>query len=135
MSITQPPTGIGDWDPEPKERFYVRHKEQGDLGWLVRRNGVAMVRLDRPGEILHGLSDRWEPAGEVRRFNRYQASLVAFEADKAMRHTMGDHAGGRMDWLSLSDKERNKWNSEGPGKKADPERQRLWETIIEFFGV
>lgn len=126
MSTDQLPN---DWDPKPEDRRWVRSSGSGDLGFVVRRGGLEVVKLDRPmQEILRKLDSSWEPASTHRPLADAHCGRVSFEADKALAAALGDHSVARKEWAGLSDAEKQKWAKVGPTGSAP--RKRLREAIF-----
>lgn len=121
-----------EWDPEPRERVYYRNTMTGDRGYLVRRGGRDVIRLDRPNEeIIHTLSPaQWRVDKEHRPLTDMQLAQVAYAADERLCFFLGEHDPSRKDWIDLSDKERIRWMRKGA--PPDPRvRQVLWHKIME----
>jgi hypothetical protein len=124
-----------DWDPEVAERIYVRSKRTGDLGWLVRRGGVDMVRLDRPNEVLlqKYQPDLW-PSEDMRApYSLHQVVRVAFEADKRLAFALGEHQDAKADWNLLTERKRIDLVQGGPPPGRHPLRYQLWDAILELL--
>lgn len=120
-----------DFDPPAHERVHVTHKTSGDLGWLVRRDGVQMVRLDRgPVEELREYRpEQWAEKADVRPMSVASMVQVAFRADQQFLKAMGKHDPKlHKDWLDLPDEKRKAWLTVGPTK--DPNRRALYQAII-----
>lgn len=113
-----------------EDRRYYRSSSDGELGWLVEKNGVQYVKLNRPNEELlrpWANGSNWVPEVEHRPISQAQLALVCFEADKALCRSLGLHDPARKEWLSLSDRERIAWMEKGP--KQNPIRAALWTAI------
>lgn len=119
------------WDPEVWQRIYVRNSSTGDLGWLVRREGQDKVRLDRSQqEILVEYQEHlWTHERTYRPISRVQVVQVAFEADRVLLKSLGEHDKARKSWHELSEKQRKAWIEEGP--KNPPKRAELYKVITE----
>ena len=111
-------------------RSYYRHRQDGNLGYLVQRQGRLYVRLDRPGDPAERPfhDAEWIAEEEVRPLTRMQVARVAFEADKMLCISFGLHKEGRAEWMNLRDDDRIAFMQEGP---KDPKRSELWSVIIE----
>lgn len=107
-----------EWDPEDDEKVWYRSTMTGDLGWMVRRDGKARIRLDRPQEdITRPFSKtNWKEDSTHRPMAAMQAIRVAFAADQQLCLALGLHDKARVEWESLSDAARDKWMKEGPSK-------------------
>ena len=102
------------WDPKPDERTLYRDKQTGDLGYLVRRNGRDLIRLDRPGqEIIRKLED-FDEENEFRPYNLHQVATLAFESDKLLAKMQGNHTESRREWMSQPEHERIRFMQHGP---------------------
>lgn len=123
-----------DWDPPENERKFFRETTKGDLGYLVKRGGKTMVRLDRPMEevILPFRKNKWAPDVKHRPLGKFQVAQVAFEADRKLCTALGLHEKARRDWMSLTDEQRMLWAERGP--KDRPERSRLWVGVMKALG-
>jgi len=122
-----------DWDPKPDERTYYRSREDGQRGYLVRRDGKDMIRLDRPmQEILEKLegNPKWSLDAEVHPLNPHQAAKVAYQADQALAHVLGDYS-NKQEWIDLSDKERIRFMKDGP--KAKGFRAKFYAGVMELL--
>jgi len=119
-----------DWDPRPDERVWYSHTRTGDRGFLVRRDGKDMIRLDRPGDdqAVRKLNSEWQTDHDYRPLTRHHVGQVTFEADKRLCWPLGLHSLGNREWLSLSDKERIAWMNQGP---PDGVRLAVWKAIVE----
>jgi hypothetical protein len=125
-------TDTGNWDPKPEERKYFRNSRSGNLGYLVRRAGKDMIRLDRPNEEIlspytpgQGL---WEPDHDYGAMSVLQMARVAFEADKQLCYYLGMHEQAKKEWLSLTDEQRQLWMTQGPTKH--PVRASLYAHVV-----
>lgn len=122
-----------DYEPKVGARKLVRDKLTGDLGYLVKRSGKLMVRLDRPNqEILKRYSeDGWQDEETQRPLAPIHAAKVAFEADRALCAALSMHEHAKKDWSKLSDGERHKWLSQGP--VAPLERTALYRAVMDIL--
>ena len=125
--------GIFDEEPTSDEKTWVRHRLTGDLGWLVKENGVTKVHLDR---LIVNLKDyrpsEWKIDHQKRPMTRYQLAQVAFEADKMLCRSLGIQQSTQR-WETMSWEDRGRWRDQGPaarGGKPSP-RQTLWSAIME----
>jgi hypothetical protein len=119
-----------DWDPRPAERTYYRSNKTGDRGYLVRRDGRDMVRLDQPmHEALRRLDpNEWQPDHELRRLSRPQMAMVAWVADQELARALGFPADAKREWRDIPEHKRIKWMETGP---KNPVRKFLFEAIME----
>lgn len=104
-----------NWDPEPGKEEWYRDCVTADRGYLVRRNGVEMIKLDRPADnIVRPLSGhRWTIDKDVRPLSKHNVAQVAFVADRLLARFLGDHADKR-DWHELKQRERIEFMDKGP---------------------
>lgn len=120
-----------NWDPPAPDREYFRHQGTGDRGYIVRRDGKTMIRLDRPmQEILKPKNDEWQADEYGSTVLREQVAMVAFAADRAACTLVGLHAESRVGWMELTDKQRNAFTVGGPPKDASPIRVALYLSIL-----
>lgn len=105
-----------DWTPAHSERTYYRSRQDGQRGFMVRRDGKDMIRLDREmEEILHPMDmNVWKADVQIHPINAYQLAQVAFAADREFCRVTGRTMEGKREWLSLKEKERVKWLQDGP---------------------
>lgn len=126
-----------EWDPNPGKRVYYAHRQTGDYGWLVRREGKDCVKLDRPGvdEIrsFENPSD-WIPKDDPKPLQPAHLAQVAFAADKQLCLILGGElrSFSKKDWLDLSQEQRRAWIEKGP--KNHPDRKALYEAITKALG-
>lgn len=131
----EPEVKDDDWDPPPAERTYYSHRETGDYGWLVRRGGKDMVRMDRPGvEDIRPFKEGrdWTAKIDVRPLSPAQVALIAFQADRQLCLALGMHENIKEEWLSLSQEKRRIWIEKGPTK--NPLRKSLYQAIMGVVG-
>jgi hypothetical protein len=119
-----------DFDPRPEQRELVRSASTGELGWLVRRSGESMVRLDRPNqEILKRyVAGEWLPEVPQRPLARQQLARVAFEADRELCRSLGAYAHALRTWSRMDDHQRKVWAEKGPDSPAA--RVTLYKSIM-----
>lgn len=116
------------WDPLPSERTYYRHVMTGDRGWLVRREGKDMVKLDRPmQDIVRPANAEWQQEPARAPMTLAQVAQVMFEADKKLCYWLGLHLEARAEWASLLEEERLEWMEEPPTRGGP--REALWNSI------
>lgn len=118
-----------DYEPKASERAWHRDASTGDRGFLVKRNGRAYIKLDRPmQEILKPYQvGNWIPDLETRPMTRGQLGQIAFEADRKLCFFIGEHDRSKRSWLDLSDEQRIEWNKHGPKGEI---RGGLWAAIM-----
>ena len=105
-----------DWDPLPGKRTYYRHATDGQLGWMVRRGGREMIRLDR-GEaehLRHMVEGEWVPDKEHRPLNKAAVAKVCHAADRELCMALGEHGKAQKEWHDLTQEEKREWMLEGP---------------------
>lgn len=116
----------------PSERYYVRHHQSGQLGWLETHNGKEHVRLDRPRDpnnLVPYRQKEWLPEKSLPPLNAYGLAQIQFAADVQLCKSQGMHKLGKRTWLNLKDEERIKWTNEGPDPERWPTRARLFRAI------
>jgi len=119
-----------NYDPPPEQRELVRSARTGELGWLVRRSGSSMVKLDRPNqdiEIRYVAGD-WLPEVPQRPLARQQLARVAFEADRELCRSLGAYAHGMRTWQRMDEHQRKVWAEKGPD--SPPARVTLYKAIM-----
>jgi len=118
-----------DWEPPEGERTWYRHTHSGNKGYLCRRNGKQMIRLDRPMDptaIETFNSSAWLIEREDRPCTALQTTQIAYEADQALCKALSLYA-KRKEWIMLDEKMRIAWKKTGPKK---PEiREKLYAAI------
>jgi hypothetical protein len=119
-----------DWDPDKKARVYLRHAQSGELGWLVRRAGKSVVRLDRPNQEVtrRYVQSEWLAEETQRPLAPIHAARIAFEADRALCREVGLPLHAKREWGSLRDGERQLFIKAGP--KDPPARAQLYAAIM-----
>ncbi len=119
-----------NWDPAPDQKTFYRSNQDGQRGYLVKRAGKDMIRLDRPmEEILHPVDGRWVADVQVHPLTAHAVAKVAFVADRALCEAMGTRLPAKDgDWLSQKEQARIKWMEEGPG--TDDVREDLYDAIM-----
>lgn len=119
-----------NWDPKPDERIYYRSATTGDLGWIVRRDGIDKIRLDRANqEIIRAFDEAaWIPDRDYKPFTLFQISHLAFEADKVLCRMVGLQKESKREFNMLPDKDRIEWMTNGPDTGGL--RAELYEAIM-----
>lgn len=131
-TIKSEPVKPAEWDPAVPDREYFREGKNGDRGYLVRRNGVDCIRLDRPmEEILKPKTDQWVRDEYGSLLLKSQITSVAFAADRAMCAFVGLHQESRVTWQDLTDKQRIEFTANGPPAGASVMRRKVYEAIFE----
>lgn len=107
---------LASWDPPERERVYYRSSGDGQLGWLVVRDGKSMIKLDRPMEdLVRPFREAdWIPEKEHRPLTRAQCAQVAYEADLKLKLMLGMFDAKRTPWQNLHEEVRIKWAVDGP---------------------
>lgn len=119
-------------DPAPDERVYYRHTHSGDRGYIVKRGGRDVIRLDRANEeIIKPLEPTvWRLEREHRPLTNMALAQIAYRADSELCFHLGEHDPNRKEWKSMYERERIKWMRQGP--PPDPKiRQVLWRRVME----
>src|SRR6476646_6409785 len=120
-----------DWDPpSPAHRELYRSAQTGELGYLVRRGGLSMMRLDNPRqEVLRRYAPgEWLAEVVQRPLAAIHAARVAFEADRALCRELGLHAHAKREWGKLRDGERQMYMTNGP--RTPPARVALYASVM-----
>lgn len=119
-----------NYDPPADQRELVRNG-WGELGWLVRRDGKSMVKLDRPNQdiVKPYVASEWLPEVPQRPLARQQLARVAFEADRELCRSLGAFAHAMRTWQRLNEHERKEWTEKGPKEAAGP-RVTLYKSIM-----
>lgn len=121
-----------DWDPPPPDREWFRHESRGDRGYLVRRGGKDVIRLDRPmQELLEPLTGQWKRDEYGSLFLPEQVARVAFQADRGACALVGLHVESRKGWHDITDKERTDFIRNGPPANAHATRRLVYEAIFK----
>lgn len=128
-----------NWEPKAHEREYYRNGNTGDRAYLVRREGVEKMRLDRPEqELLFDVSRNadgdilgWKRDAEASLYHRSQIARVAFGADRELCSVVGLHGESRKAWQDLTDKQRTEFIAKGPQSVAHPIRNMLYVAILQ----
>lgn len=123
-------TTASNWDPSPQEREWYREVMTGDLGYLVRRDGVDRIKLDRTQEeiIRPFRPGEWTPEKEHRPMTVAQVAEICFLADRRLI-TFTHNPGLKKAWHDLKEEEKIAWMDKGPTK--DPMRKALYQGITE----
>lgn len=123
-------TEAAEWDPFPADREWFRNRQTGDRGYLVRRSGKTVIRLDRPAqELIFAKSDDWIADEYGSLLLESQAAAVAFAADREVCRAVGLHIESRRGWHDLSDQERIKFLTDGPPRKGHALRGVVYDAI------
>lgn len=125
-------------EPKAHERVFYRHRDTGELAYLVKLDGKLKLRMNRPGEtILKAFSEELWVKEEAARYDLapMQRAKVAFAADKELCMLLGLPTLARRDWLKMRDHERIAWMSNGPEPTGDPvkdrARHRVWRQLSQ----
>ena len=123
---------VRNWDPEPGQRVYVQSSRSGEQGWIVKRDGVDKVRLNRPNqEILLPFGGEWTQLVEHRRASHAQLVQVAYEADRALLRLLGEYQKAKVEFRDLKEKAVVAWLEDGPTEP--PIRQLLYRTVLDLL--
>ncbi len=119
-----------DWNPEPGEETWYRHFQTADRGFLCKRAGRDMIRLDRPNDptaIQPFDAQRWIVDREHRPLTAMACAQIAQNADQQLCRALGLYDKAGKDWLSMHEKTRIAWMHQGP--KNPPIRRKLYLAI------
>lgn len=130
----KPPDDVADWDPAENEREYFKHRQSGQLGWLVKREGKEAVRLDRPmQDITIPYSEAtWTAEERPRLLNAQQCAQVSFAAYKALCVLTGKHERSAVEWANMSEDVRLQFAKDGP-RHANELEMRLHVNIMSIL--
>lgn len=123
-----------NWDPKPHERTYYRDAVTGDLGWMVRRNGIDHIRLDRPADNIEQPYDvtRFTMDREPAKLTSAMVAQIAFAAHKQLCLLTGKFAESKKDWArDMKVEDRAKWMKDGPKGELE---ERLFVAVREALG-
>lgn len=109
------------WDPDPRDRAYMRHAATGDLGWLVRRSGEDHVKYDRAGvdqtvrvtRDASGAPVNWLPVSAPAPLNTFQVAMLAYEVNRMLDRFLGN-VNNRKAWIDIDEDKRRDWLEFGP---------------------
>lgn len=117
------------WDPRPHEREWYSHRDTGERGYLVRRDGLDVIRENKTQyEVIHKLDHNWKEDKGHRPLNMAQLARVAFIADRELCKAIGLHDVARREWEFLSEADRSEW-IRGKGPKKPQLRADLFEAV------
>ncbi len=126
---------LDDYEPDPHDRVYYRRARDGQLGWMIRRDGTDYIKLDRPTkETLEPFrSENWIEEQERRAMTKQQLAQVALEADIKFCRFVGLHKEAGREWIGMRDEDRREWIEDGPDHRGPygKERLELWVAIME----
>lgn len=118
-----------NWDPTPAKRCWYRSQQTGDRGYMVRRNGTDVIRLDRAGvEVLRKFDASWVPDNDAKPMRPIDLLRVIHAADVALCEVLGLHRLKPKAWLAMSDKERLEWMEFGP-PTTNPLRVAVYKAL------
>lgn len=123
-----------NYDPKPESRTWYRSTLDGQLGYFVKRDGIAKIRLDRPHEILKPFNKQeWTACSDQRKLTPYHLGEITFEADRVLCRIYGKYSESGKTWSGMENKEKSKWISAGPSD--DPARVQLYNAIKNAMGA
>lgn len=115
----------------------VRHRQTGDLGIVLEREGklrVSYARAGAPPEVVYDPNIWAADEQEIRELNPGQRARVAFDADQAMCYITGQYSKRvRMGFDGLPDEERIRWGD--PKRPPMPEADRQWLYLCVHRGL
>ena len=128
-------TPLGDgrtWDPEPNERTYYRSQGSADRGWLVRRDGIDCIRLDRPMQDISRpyKAHEWLPEKEQHPLAPIAKAKIAFALDHELCQAIGLIKNSRKGWLDLTDDKKVEFMERGPAAGPDI-RLKMYALVME----
>lgn len=121
-------TPIQHWDPHPHQRVWYRSAVTGDRGWMVIRDGVDSIKLDRPNQeiVRPYYSSEWAAEKEHRPMTIAQVAQVAFAADRQLCTALQLYGQGKTQWIDLPEEKKIRWYNEGP---KNPVRAKLYLAV------
>ena len=127
MSVT------GNYTPPLSEREYFTHKQTGDRGYLVTRNGELRIKHDQDShDRLVSYNHLWERETPDETIPIQRIGEACFEIDRIYCHAIGKHGETLKKWRELSRREKDGWMNRGP---REPSRRKLWTGIRELLGA
>lgn len=123
---------------KPADRYYVRHAQSGQLGWLETHDGKQMVRLDRPNDPNNLIAYRqkeWLAEHAPPPLSAHQLGAIQHAADVALCRAMGAYRLTRKRWEDMKDEDRIFWMERGPNPERQPNRARLFAAIKEALSA
>lgn len=120
----------GYFEPLAADRVWFNHRDTGDRGYRVTREGKEAIRYDRPGIDQYSFdTQKWlEATDKLPQFSAIQIAQVCFEADKKLCWAMGRPDLAKREWLDMTEKARKKWLEDGP---SDASRKAVYVAIRE----
>lgn len=103
-------------DPVGSARVWYEHRDTGDFGYEVIRDGKAAIRYDRPNvnQYTYDLS-KWAPRKQdLERYSDLTASQVAYAAFRQLMLADGRPELAKREWLDMTEKQRRRWVEDGP---------------------
>jgi len=130
--MTEPPLTDQPWEPDPYGRIHYTRASDGQLGWMIHRDGKRYIKLNRPSkEILEPYDEsRWMPVKEHRPLRVPDVAEIALAADKLLCRKLGLHDEANREWLSMQDEDRRDWIEYGPEEGAQKARLDTWAAIM-----
>lgn len=124
------------YEPDPRDRQYMRHAQSGDLGWLVRRGGEDHVRYDRVGvdqtvkvtRDVRGVPNNWTPVAPPAPLNTFQVAMIAYEANRLLDRYLGN-VNNKKAWIDIDEDKRRDWLEWGPNSPGI--RDDLYKAILK----
>ena len=119
-----------NWEPKEEDRSWYSHSISGNRGYLCKRAGREMIRLDRPNDphqIMPYDPGTWIVDRERRPLTSMASTQIAFAADRMLCRALGMHDKAKKEWMDLREQTRIAWMEQGP---QDPEiRRQLYLAI------
>ena len=136
--LPQPEDPEVHWDPPPPEREWYAHRRTGELGYIVRREGKEVIRMDRGPHVDDTRPFKpeiWRAEHSPKDKTRMQMAMVAWWADRELLRQEGRHQEARKDWLALSDRDRIGFMDDGPNDPKCPLRHVLWSAVMATLSL
>ena len=114
-----------NYDPDPDKREWWRNNATGEKGYLVRRNGVEKVRLDRPQEeILRSFKgNAWTIDRDLKPLMLHTEAQMCHVIDQKLLVNLGYHDEADREWHELSEPERIRFMREGQQGLREQDQQ------------
>lgn len=124
----------GVFEPAEDERILMKLGQNGDLGYLVRHDGMLKVRRNLVNELIlftwtPTSPGGWQEYGSPFEIGPGQAVMVAYAADRALLGALGRYEEARKPWDGLTDKARLAFMREAPTDHVL--RTRLYGLIMK----
>lgn len=106
------------WDPEPHRREWYSEVRTGDEGWMVVRDGVKTIRLNRPNQVIEReyRESEWVRQEAAKLMTPADLGYICYQAHCALLLKM--QSGKRpKPWMEMTAEERMVFVEVGPTGK------------------